>query len=181
MRKFDDTLSITPRDYELLVKGILDAAADGLVDYRSEHLSVLGGADGDYVIDVVATFSALGAKFVVLVECKRHTRKIERNDVQVLHSKLKSLAAQKGMLFSVSGFQSGAVEYAAAHGIALVEVATGISNWHTRSAGPQTPPPPWVKVPKYIGWLWSGNTRSLLSEDHSEYTKDFLTFGKPET
>jgi restriction system protein len=176
MRDSAEPLSIAPRDYELLVKGILDAAGGQLVEYQSKHLSRLVGVDGEYIIDIAATFSALGAKFLVLVECKHQGRKVERQDVQVLHSKLQSLAAQKGMLFSVSGFQSGAVEYADAHGIALVEVATGISNWHTRSAGPQTPPLPWVPIPKYIGWLWSGNTRSLLSEGHGEYTRKFLGF-----
>ena len=173
MRRTDGPLLITPSDFELLVKGILDAAAGELVNYRSEHLESLSGRDGEYVIDVVATFSALGARFVVLVECKHHARRIERQDVQVLHAKLKSLGAQKGMLFSTSQFQSGAVEYASAHGIALVEVATGVSNWHTRSAGP-TVPPPWGHFPKYIGWLCVENTRSLLSEDHPEYTRAFL-------
>jgi restriction system protein len=181
MRHPSESLSLTPRDYELLVKGILDAAAGTLVDYRSEHLASLSGADGQYVIDVVASFSALGAKFVVLVECKHQVRPVERQDVQILHSKQQSLAAQKAMVFSVSGFQSGAVEYAAAHGIALVEVATGASNWHTRSEGPPTPPPPWVHVPKYIGWLCRGNTRSLLSEDHAEYTRSALGLSESET
>ena len=181
MRDRDNPLIVAPRDYELLVKGILDAAGGQLVDYRSEHLSPLSGADGEYVIDVVATFSALGAKFLVLVECKHHVRKVDRHNVQVLHSKLQSVGAHKGMLFSVSGFQSGAVEFAAAHGIALVGVATGISNWHTRSEGPPNPPPPWVAVPKYIGWLRSENTRSLLSEGHGEYTRKFLGFGEAET
>jgi restriction system protein len=181
MRDSAEPLSMSPREYELLVKGILDAAGEQLIEYHSEHLPPLIGADGEYIIDVAATFSALGAKFLVLVECKHQGRKVERQDVQVLHSKLQSLGAQKGMLFSVSGFQSGAVEYAAAHGIALVEVATGISNWHTRSVGPQTPPPPWVPIPKYIGWLWSGNTRSLLSERHGEYTRKFLGFAENET
>lgn len=170
-----------PSDFELLVKGILDAAAGTLVDYRSEHLASLSGADGEYIIDVVATFSAMGARFVVLVECKHQARRVERQEVQVLHSKLQSLAAQKAMLFSVSGFQAGAVEFAAAHGIALVEVATGVSNWHTRNAGPTTPPPPWVHIPKYIGWLWNGNRRSLLSEDHPEYTRAFLGVVERET
>jgi len=156
-----------------------------LVDYRSEHLASLSGTDGDYVIDVVATFSALGAEFVVLIECKHHARKVERQDVQVLHTKLQSLGAQKGMLFSISGFQSGALEFAAAHGIALVTVATGISNWHTRSTGPTPSPTPWLSVPKYIGWLCSGTShslrRSLLSESHSDYTRSFLGLGKVET
>lgn len=181
MRHPSESLSLTPRDYELLVKGILDAAAGTLVDYRSEHLASLSGADGEYVIDVVASFSALGAKFVVLVECKHQVRPVERQDVQILHSKLQSLAGQKAIVFSVSGFQSGAVEYATAHGIALVEVATGASNWHTRSEGPPTPPSPWVHVPKYIGWLCRGNTRSLLSEDHGEYTRSALGLSESET
>lgn len=181
MRESDEQLSVTPRDFELLVKGILDAASDDLIDYRSEHLASLEGIDGEYIIDVVAKFSALGAWFTVLVECKHLSRRVERQDVQVLHSKLQSLGAQKAMLFSVSGFQSGAVEYAAAHGIALVEVATGISNWHTRSAGPLTAPPPWVPIPKYIGWLCVGNNRSLLSEEYGEFTSRFLGFGETET
>lgn len=176
-----EPVSLTPRDFELLVKGILDAAASTLVEYHSEHRALLSGSDGDYEIDIVATFSALGARFVVLVECKHHGRKVERQDVQVLHSKLQSLAAHKAMLFSNAGYQSGAVEYAEAHGIALVEVATGISNWHTRGAGQAAPPPPWVHIPKYIGWLRRGNTRSLLSEDHSEYMKSFLGLKQSET
>lgn len=175
MRSPVEPLSLTPRDFELFVQGVIDAAADGLVDYHSEHQALLEGADGEYVIDVVARFSALGARFVVLVECKHLARSVERKDVQVLHSKIQSIGAHKGMLFSVSGFQSGAIEYAASHGIALVEVATGASNWHTRAAGPPTPPPPWVVVPKYIGWLCRGNTRSLLSKDHAEYTRSFFS------
>lgn len=181
MRPPSEPVTLTPRDFELLVRDILDAAAGSLVDYRSEHLAPLSGADGEYVIDVVATFSALGAKFVVLVECKHLARPVERQDVQVLHSKLQSLAAQKAMLFSVAGFQSGAIEYAAAHGIALVEVATGASNWHTRSAGPPTPPPPWVSIPRHIGWLCVGNRRSLMSKNHPEYTRAFLGLGDNES
>jgi restriction system protein len=178
MRDSERALTMTPRDYELLIKGILDAAGHELVEYRSEHLASLDGTDGQYVIDVVASFTALGAEFLVLVECKHHTRKVERQDVQVLHSKLQSLAAHKGMLFSVSGFQSGAVEYAAAHGIALVEVATGMSNWHTRGDGHSTPPPSWVPVPKFIGWLRAGNSRSLLSESNGENICKFFGFGE---
>ncbi len=176
-----DTKAITPEDFELLVKGIIDAAAGGLVDYRSEHLASLSGGDGDYVIDVVASFTALGAQFVVLVECKRQSRDVEREVIQVLHSKLQSLGAQKAMLFSTSGFQSGAIEYAESHGIALVQVATGISNWHTRGAGPPTLPPPWVRMPNYIGWLYRGNHRSLLDESHGEYTREFLGLHECET
>jgi restriction system protein len=180
MRPPSEPVTLTPGEFELLVQGILDAAAGSLVDYRSEHLASLKGGDGEYIIDVVATFSAFGARFVVVVECKHQARSVERQDVQVLHSKPQSLGAQKAMLFSTAGFQSGAVAFAEAHGIALVEVATGISNWHTRAAGPSTPPPSWVNIPKHIGWLCEGNKRSLVSSDHAEYTLAFLGLSKSE-
>jgi hypothetical protein len=75
MRGPAEPLLLTPSDFELLVKGILDRAVGTLVDYHSEHHAVLSGSDGDYVIDVVATFSALSAKFVydssLVKECHR--------------------------------------------------------------------------------------------------------------
>jgi hypothetical protein len=40
----------------------------------------------------------------------------------VLEQKLQSTGSQKGMIFSTSPFQSGAIEFATAHGIALVHV-----------------------------------------------------------
>jgi hypothetical protein len=49
--------------------------------------------------------------------------------VQVLHAKMVSTGAQKGMLFSIAGFQAGAVEYATVHSIALIHMARGSSTW----------------------------------------------------
>ena len=156
------------------MKAILDAAGSSLPSYESTHLRAMQGADGEYIIDVVATFSALGASFVVLVECKHEKRRVERQDVQVLESKLESIGAHKGMLFSIAGFQSGALEYADAHGIALVQLVEGASTWHARAKGPPSPPPPWAKIPKYVGWWHHENYRSVLSSDRSEYTRKAL-------
>ncbi|NYZ63429.1 restriction endonuclease [Luteimonas deserti] len=166
--------SLTPEEFELAVKGILDAAAGTLLNYESRHLDALAASDGEYVFDVTARFEALGAGFLVLVECKHHRRKVERQDVQVLHSKLQSVGAQKGMLFSTAGFQSGAIEYADAHGIALIQIKDGGSSWLTRSTGAPTPPPPWVRIPKYVGWWHNGSSICLISEDHVEYTRRAL-------
>ena len=165
-----DILSISPRDFELAVKGILDASGATLTSYESKHLEPLAGPDGEYIIDVVARFSALGAAFVVLIECKHHKRKVERHDVQVLHSKVTSTGAHKGMLFSVSGFQSGAIQYADAHGIALVQLAAGSTSWFTKSFGPGTSPPPFANIPEYIGWWHHDTHMSLVSERFGEYT-----------
>jgi restriction system protein len=175
MRPHDDHLSLDPREYELAVKGILDAVGNSLVGYESSHLEELSGTDGDYIIDIVARFSALGASFLVLVECKHHRRNVERQDVQVLHAKLQSVGAQKAILFTTSGFQSGAIDYAETHGIALVQFASGESVWFTKSAASVSRPPAWVGIPKYVGWWHHGSgVVSVLSEDHSEYTRQML-------
>jgi restriction system protein len=174
MRPHDECLKIDSREYELAVKGILDAVGSPLVGYESSHLEKVPGTDGDYVIDITARFSALGASFLVLVECKHCGRQVERQDVQVLHSKLLSVGAQKAVLFATSGFQSGAIEFANAHGIALVQFASGKSTWFTKSAGPVKDPPSWANIPKYVGWWHHGNSRSVVSEDHSEYTRQML-------
>ena len=147
MSLFEQPISVTPQEYELEVKKILDASGVWLVEYDSSHLETLNGVDGEYVIDVVARFTALDVKFAALVECKHHKRKVERKDVQILHSKLQSVGAQKAILFSVSGFQDGAREYAKVHGIALAQFANGSTSWFTKSIGPPSPPPPWAGIP----------------------------------
>ncbi len=60
--------------------------------------------------------------FLVLV--KLHRNPIMREVVQVLRDKVQSVSAHKGVLVSSAPFQRGAIEYADAHGIALVHVAT---------------------------------------------------------
>ena len=156
------------------MKGILDGAGLDLSEFTSRHLESVPGVDGSYVIDVAVRFSALGANFLVLVECKHERRKVERQDVQVLHDKVRSTGAQKGMLFSVAGFQQGAIDYADVHGIALVQLADGSSSWFTRSAGPPAPPPPWANIPEYVGWWCHGNSMSIMSSEIGEYTRKAL-------
>lgn len=169
-------ISLKPAEFELAVKGILDAAAGSLVNYESSHLETLVALDGEYTVDVSARFEALGAVFHVIVECKHLKRKVERQEVQILHAKLQSLGAQKGMLFSSSGFQSGAIDYADAHGIALVQLVSGDSNWFTKSEGfgSQSSVPSWEPVPKFIGWWCSGNSMALVSEEEPEYSRRAL-------
>ena len=78
---------LSPGEYEQAVKAILDAAAGGVVAYSSRHLESIAGSDGDYIFDVTARFEALGVDFLVLVECKRYRRRVERQEVQVLWAK----------------------------------------------------------------------------------------------
>jgi restriction system protein len=178
MPNIERPLILTPQEYELAVKGILDGSGLNLLGFQSKHLEKVPGVDGSYVIDVTVRFNALGASFLVLIECKYERRKVERQDVQILCDKVRSTGAQKGMLFSVSGFQEGAIEYADVHGIALVHLADGITCWATRSAGPSPPPPPWANVPKYVGWWCHGNRMSVMSSEIGEYTLQALGLGE---
>jgi restriction system protein len=174
MVKFEEPISVTPEDYELAVKKILDAASVSLVEYKSSHLESVQGMDGEYIIDVVANFTALNVSFLVLVECKHQKRKVERKEVQVLHSKLQSTGAQKAILFSVSGFQEGAIEFAKNHGIALAQFVSGSTTWITRNFGNTAPPPSWVQIPLYVAWWHYEDSFCLLSEEHNKYTNMIL-------
>lgn len=177
MRFLDDNnITLTPRQYELAVKDFLDGSALGLHQFSSKHLESIEAPDGSYELDVTARFSALGADFLVLVECKHKRRKVERQDVQALHAKLRSVGAQKAMLFSIAGFQSGALEYAASHGIALVQLAHGSSTWFTKSIGPAMAPPPELGIPEFVGWWFDGDRRSVISKENGEITREALGF-----
>jgi hypothetical protein len=76
--------------------------------------------DGNYVCDVTARFEATGVEFLVLIEAKLHGRPVERQHVQVLQQKVTSANAHKGILVSSARFQSGAIDFAKAHRIALL-------------------------------------------------------------
>lgn len=153
---------------------MLDAMGANLTDYRSEHRELIAGPDGEYEIDITARFFALAMDFLVLVECKHHKNPIKREVVQTLHSKILSVGAHKGAIFSISSFQSGALDYAAAHGIAMVKIEDGRSNYFTRSVGPTPEPPAWANIPAVIGWLIRGQNHSLVSLQHGEYLREAL-------
>ncbi|HEY6095791.1 MAG TPA: restriction endonuclease [Gallionellaceae bacterium] len=168
-------VQISPEQFELEVKAVLDGLGLGLAEYQSQHREVVGGPDGDYEIDVTVRFSALGANFLVLVECKRHKNPVKREVIQSLYAKLLSLGAQKGVVFSTSGFQSGALEFAEAHGIATVQLTEGRTSWFTKSLDGPTEPPPWANIDPIIGWLIHGTSHSIVSRQHPEYLRSALT------
>ena len=119
-------LNLTPAEFEKYVAGILRKERLPLNDLSISHLKQVDGSDGEYEMDLVATFSLFGGAIVrFLIECKRYCRAIERDIVMVLNQKLTSTGSHKGMIFSTSQFQEGAIRFAKAHGIALVYVEWG--------------------------------------------------------
>jgi restriction system protein len=171
---------LSPEGFELLVKSWLDAAGKGLKSYESFHRERLDGSDGTYEIDVKATFEEFGATFTVLAECKHQKSPIKREAVQVLYDRLRTTGSHKGIMFATTAFQRGAIEYAKTHGIALVQVADGQTSYVTKSYGPSQKRPPWLNIPKYIGWLVSltedgKQSMAVVSVENPEYLNRFLS------
>ena len=120
----DYVLSLTPTEFEKYCCEILKGYAEKeqLKDFSITHNEKVKTHDGIYQIDVYAEFTALNSKFKVLCECKQYTSSVSREKVAVLHDKIESIGAHKGILLATSDFQSGAIQYAQEHGIALIKV-----------------------------------------------------------
>ena len=158
-----DPVTLMPAEFERFVAATLTEQGVGLSGLEVQHLHRIPGTDADYVIDVSARFEALGADFLVLIECKHQSTKVKRADVQVLADKVRSTGAHKGMLFATAGFQNGAVVYAQRRGVALVHVADGRTSYETKAAFGRKHYPP--GLPRFVGWL-----RQINLEGRQEFS-----------
>ena len=154
--------NISPIEFEKFCMETLRSYAEqeSLLDFQIKHNQKIDTYDSTYQIDVLAEYTALGCKNTVVVECKKHSRSIERAVVAELYSKLQSIGAQKGILISTSGFQSDAVRFANTHGIALWQICDRIIKHISASASPKIPPVVLFQfeaerfLPKYIMMEW---------------------------
>lgn len=133
----DLVCSISPIEFEQVCLDALRAYAEKetLPDFNIEHNVKVPASDGIYQIDIFADFKALGTTIKVVVECKQYKRPVSRDKVETLYSRVNSLGANKGILMSTSGFQSGAIQFAKAHGIALLQVFDNHIKFMSNSAG----------------------------------------------
>lgn len=134
-KKFID---LSPTEFEEYCLEILKAFAEeeNISNFIITHDEKIKAHDGKYQIDIYAEFTAMGAQFKVLCECKKYKYRVNREKVATLHQKLQSIGAQKGILISTSGFQSGAIEYAKMHGIALIKVSDYHFEYLSHSSDP---------------------------------------------
>lgn len=170
-------VEISPTDFEKQVTEWLQKVGRKQgYSFKATHQGVVAGHGGCYAIDVLLEFTLLGGAFVqVLVECKHQKRPVERDEVIVLEGKLRDVGGHKGMLFSTSGFQSGAIEYAAAHGIATVTVVAGEWLYETRAAGPTAAPPPWAHFDRFAGIRLSPTEKGVSSHNIDKDHLDALS------
>ncbi|MGM0302934.1 hypothetical protein IGI66_002584 [Enterococcus sp. AZ048] len=129
----DSCLTLTPEQFERYSLDVLAEQTKNLENLIIEHDKIVEAFDGNYQIDGYIEFSLMGVSYKTLVECKHYKSAISREKVQILHSKINSIGAHKGILISTSNFQSGAIDYAKKHGIALVQLTDAMSDYQARS------------------------------------------------
>ena len=101
--------------------------------YSFKHNVQKDAHDGSYQIDGEIKLSTMGIDIDILVECKRYKGPVKREHIQVLHDKVCSVRAHKGIFITTSYFQSGALKYAKEHGIALISIIDGQLRYEARS------------------------------------------------
>lgn len=126
-------MDLTPEEFEQYSLDLLTEQTQNLENLVIKHNTIIETYDGNYQIDGYIEFTVIGIKYKTIVECKHYQSSITREKVQVLHGKIQSLGAQKGILISTSNFQSGAMEYARVHGIALIQMTEAGTSYETRN------------------------------------------------
>ena len=162
-----ESAELTPEKFEKQVVDWLQATGHMLENFKVTHRKNLSGPGGDYEFDAVVECTVLsGAQLTILVECKRHNRPIEREKINLIYAKLGAVEAHKAMVFSTSGFQSGAIKYATSKKIALVTLVDGSFLYQTRSADSSdtdAPPPPWANLPDFAGIFMESTEGGVIS------------------
>ena len=90
----------------------------------------------DKVLEMTPTDFEKYSLQVLNTQChglKNYKRRIEREIVQTLYDKLRATGTQKGILISTSNFQTGSIQYATEHGIALIQLTESGNHCVTRS------------------------------------------------
>lgn len=146
------TLPTNPKEFEKLVRDFLVDAGVGLQRFEVLHdVHEVGDDNNSYQIDVKASFEIFnGSEIIVLVECKLYNSPVKKEKVEILKSRLQSVGAHKGMIFSTSEFQKGAVKFADRHKISLVRMIEGKFIYRVKDQfNTKVTVPP--DVPKFVG------------------------------
>ena len=173
-------LDMTPTEFEKHSLRVLTEQLHGIENCIFQHDKIIEVDDGNYQIDGYIEFELMGIKYKTLVECKHYKTSISREKVAVLYDKIRACGANKGILVSSSNFQSGAIEYASKHGIALIQLTDADSIYETRSSFPINDSFCSIKKKKtssYIGVMQTGDDSKVFCSylyNTESKIKDFL-------
>lgn len=103
------------KDLQLRVKEIYEE-----LGCEVEEEVIVKGARTRHKIDVLALFEFGGQKYRVVVECKYWSTKVKKTQVSTLLGILADIGAEKGIIVSKKGYQSGAYRLASYTNIELL-------------------------------------------------------------
>jgi hypothetical protein len=88
-----------------------------------KHNEVIRGRSGtSHQIDLSYQFSIARFNYLTIIECKCWNRKVSQNIISQVNDVKNDVNAQKAIVVSALGFQSGALRYAEHVGIGLVKI-----------------------------------------------------------
>jgi hypothetical protein len=131
------------REYEQLVQAIFQQLhdQDEVASVIVEHDVVKQGITTKHQIDVYWEFTKGGITHRAVVQAKNWAEPVDQGEVLKFESVLRDLPGQpRGIMVAANGYQSGARDVAAAHGIAIYEL------------NPEPPSPRMTLT--YTGWAW---------------------------
>jgi restriction system protein len=171
---------ITPTEFEIQVEKWLRHSCKTIKNFHVRHLEKIEGDSGEYEIDVTVELEIFsGASIKILVECKHYKNPIKRDVLMILESKIRDTNSHKGIIFTTSNFQSGALKYAQARGIATVVVQDGKASYSTKFFEQSFAIPSWRPKYKYIGWMITlteeeNVAHHLIADDYNDAINEWL-------
>jgi Restriction endonuclease len=124
--------------YEVLVQQIFQTIANDTKADRTiviQHDVTLQGITLRHQIDVYWEFENLGILHKVVVQVKNWNKRLDQGELLKFKKVLEDLPDQpRGVVVTRKGYQSGAAEFARAHGIRLFE----LNEWGSASRSPVT-------------------------------------------
>ncbi len=141
---------MSPQEFEMHCLEMLRELATDLQGYRIEHNKVYEADDGSFQLDGYIEYSVFGVLYKTIIECKKYQSPIKRSQIQALKDTISSTGAHKGIFISTSSFQSGAMQYAKKHGIALMQIIDGFLITVQNSAIKTLDYSKLFKIPKYV-------------------------------
>ena len=98
---------------------LLNLKDEGTVVSRDVKVN---GRDGQvHQFDVFYQFTRGGIGHAVAIECKNHSRPIEKNHVLAFKAKVEDVPGLRGLIIAANGFQEGAKYFASKNGIIALE------------------------------------------------------------
>jgi hypothetical protein len=104
------------QDFERFVRDMYAQDGDLVVEHNVEERGKSGSLRQT---DVKFTHRAANMTYTTLVECKKWKKKVTRDRVDVLAASVEDLGANKGVMFTTTGYEPGAEAYAHQKGIEL--------------------------------------------------------------